>query len=185
LIDYFDHTGSGWIYFVPYEDNINAALKKLRRHVFESGEYYAPFTKAQMMADLTTSIQRASSFPDPEVAAGMQAEFKAHLAQLSSLPVATTIEQKIEEALILYKDMGTRSILDIRGVSTSPESGKAYPLPFDVLKHIVGSEKPSQEMVRQCELRFMESIPRWRATYFAVYKNGVRDQICFVGFTGD
>jgi hypothetical protein len=32
---------SGWQYFVPYEEDINNALNKLKQEVFESGKYYS------------------------------------------------------------------------------------------------------------------------------------------------
>ncbi|MFC9496891.1 hypothetical protein [Streptomyces sp. NPDC056982] len=31
---------SGWDYYVPYQEDLNAALQQLRREVFEAGDYY-------------------------------------------------------------------------------------------------------------------------------------------------
>lgn len=31
---------SEWDYYVPYQEDLNAALQQLRREVFEAGEYY-------------------------------------------------------------------------------------------------------------------------------------------------
>ncbi len=31
---------SGWSYFAPYQEDINAALQQFRRQVFESGKYF-------------------------------------------------------------------------------------------------------------------------------------------------
>ncbi|MFJ5267289.1 hypothetical protein [Streptomyces sp. NPDC088358] len=31
---------SGWDYYVPYQEDLNAALRQLRREVFEAGDYY-------------------------------------------------------------------------------------------------------------------------------------------------
>ncbi len=36
---------SGWSYTTPYDPNIEAALQRLQREVFERGEYYKPWVE--------------------------------------------------------------------------------------------------------------------------------------------
>jgi len=44
---------SGWSYYVPYQPNLQSALDELRRHVFETGDYWwaAPYEIGKSASD--------------------------------------------------------------------------------------------------------------------------------------
>ena len=88
--------GLYWNYFVPYEDDVGAALQKIRDETFRSGQY---------------TNSRAVFSPldleeDPQLA-----------EEATQLKVPNTIEELLEQE----EESGTNSILDITHVSDTRE----------------------------------------------------------------
>src|SRR5712671_6362376 len=112
-----------WDYFVPYEQDVEAALNKLRQTEFEAGRYRG-----------------------------------------SEMNPST-----IEEAFASMGADGTGSILDITGVSDSPDFSALAPLSRETLEELFGTDKPTREMI-QGNMEFYEDIERGQGIYMIVYK---------------
>ena len=114
--------GHPYWYFVPYEEDVGAALQSLRRREFAAGRY--------------NPVIRFLEFSQPTFS--RQCPGSQH----------ATIEAAVESA----GDAGTRSILDISAVGTESGLGTAGPLEPERLVELYGTEKPCRAMVEAMDV---------------------------------
>ena len=172
--------GSPYYYFTEYQPDINAALQKLRKAEFAAGRY-DPGLSMHEDADLGIEYMFQFDFPPNEesIAPGPS-------------------HGSIDEALSAAVPSGTRSILDIKGISAQPLWFHANALTDSVLVQLFETEKPSRELVEAVLLAsttklegvnpytlFWDRIERGTARYIVTYRNGEPDQIFFVGYSFD
>ena len=140
---------TGWSYFVPYQPDINKALKELGDQVFREGQYQGPFefdedefeSQRAYLASIYQTLpeglrERAEEFLDLAAAAAKQQRPKR---------APKTIKRLLEQC----GTEGTHSILDIGRVSFTPTFGAVVPLSRQQLVGIFGTEQPTQDMVEK------------------------------------
>ena len=147
-----------WSYHVPYQEDVGAALEALREQEFLAGRFWQP----------------------SEVTPG----FFARIFGGSSKPVKPKLPKSIREALKLSDATGTRSILDMERISEKPDYGAISRIPPDELKELMGTEKPTREMVEDCE-ELYERLQRGQGIYLITYKDGKPEAIYFAGYSYD
>ena len=110
--------GHIYYYCVPYEADVNSALRSLRTREFEAGRYnpVVPF--------LEFDIDAA-----PGISPGKQ-------------------HASIADALEASDADGTRSILDIERIAERPDFGVAVRLPSARLMELYGTDQPTRGMVK-------------------------------------
>jgi len=143
-----------WEYFVPYQNDVNRALQDLRKREFEAGRY--------------NPVQPFPSPPEMGVAPGAQ-------------------HASIEEAIDAAGADGTRSILDMQRVASDPDDvdfGVVAPVPADVLQEMLGTDRPTREMVQDCP-ELLEGVERGQGIYVIVHKDGKPGEIYFGGYSYD
>jgi hypothetical protein len=156
--------GQYWNYFVPYEDDVGAALQKLRNETFRSGQY----THSRAM------LSPQDLEENPELA-----------EEITQLKEPKTIEELLEQK----EESGTNSILDITHVSDTRAYCAVTPMPAQPLRDLFGTDKPTHEMVEA--RRYLElaehplTCEKWMGVYFTIYRDGKPDQIFFAGVSGD
>jgi hypothetical protein len=181
---------TGWLYFVPYQQDINTVLQKLKDDVFKQGQYEQPFNldqnEVESQLNFLSSVYQ--SLPD---------EIRKHTNQFLELGQASAKQQRpqqtpknIQQLLEQCGTEGTHSILDIEKVSSTPVSGAVAPLSNQQLIHIFGTEQPTHDMVEKWSTRIdsLNAEPlyeRWEGIYIIVYKDSVPDEIYFEGCSGD
>jgi hypothetical protein len=79
---------------------------------------------------------------------------------------------------------GTRSILDITGISDEPEFCCACALSADELEQYFGTQKPTKAMLREC-YDLWEDIERGMARYVILYEGDEPKEIYFAGYSFD
>ena len=91
----------------------------------------------------------------------------------------------IAELINWNAEEGTHSILDIERISPVPDFGAATPLSTQELIELFGTDQPGQGMiVEKAEtIRSLRKI--YQATYIIVFRNDIRDEIYFTGYSGD
>ena len=166
---------SSWAYHMPYQQDIGKALEDLRQQVFRQGAYY-------------TDSAFLDAINEEEVARGLSHEhakvFREAIRALRSAPQPPP-PQTIEELLERNAESGTHSILDMDGVSDTPDFGKVAPLTEQQLLEMFGTLQPTWEMIEPKVDEIQAMRQRWIGTYMIVYKDGVPDQLFFTGFSGD
>jgi hypothetical protein len=117
-----------WSYFVPYQEDIRAALETLREQEFRAGRFYQP----------------------TEVQPGF---FGRIFDRPPSKPKRPT---SIREAIKIADTnaTGTRSILDMERISERPDCGAVSPVPPDELQRLLGTQQPTREMIERSEELF-------------------------------
>jgi hypothetical protein len=79
---------------------------------------------------------------------------------------------------------GTRSILDLVGISDEPDFGAAAPLSDEVLQELFGTTRPTRAMV-QANHDLWELLDRGQGIYIILYKHDQPDAIYFAGYSYD
>jgi|SRR5882672_9938688 len=147
-----------WSYFVPYQEDIRAALEALREQEFRAGRFYQP--------------------------SRVQPGFFGRIVDLPpSKPKRPT---SIRDAIKIADTnaTGTRSILDMERVSDTPASSAVSPVAPDELLRLFGTEQPTREMVERSE-ELTEMIDRGQGVYIVTYQQGRPDGIYFAGYSFD
>ena len=90
----------------------------------------------------------------------------------------------IYEAREAAEECGTRSILDITGISEWPDFCVASPLAEEELERYFGTQQPTKEMVSR-KLSFLSSVKRGHCVYFTVYEAGQPSELFFGGYSFD
>jgi hypothetical protein len=181
---------SGWSYFVPYQQEINKALKELKDEVFEKGRYERPLdvNPNQAERDLNYLTSLYASLPD---------EVRKQTDQFLELARSAAKRQRparmansIDELLEQCRENGTHSILDIEKVSSVPGFGVITPLSNEHLINIFRTDKPTHEMVAIWSNRVdpptaKPFYERWQGVYVIVYEDNKPTEIYFEGASGD
>jgi hypothetical protein len=145
-----------WSYFVPYQEDVRAALMALREQEFRAGRFYQP----------------------PEVQPGFLGRI------LGRPPSKPKPPASIREAIKISGATGTRSILDMERISETPDYSAVSPVPRDELRRLLGTDQPTREMVEQSEA-LVETIDRGQGICVVTYQYGKSDAIYFAGYSFD
>jgi hypothetical protein len=166
---------SDWIYFAPYQEDIEKALQELRQQVFEIGDYYR-------IEPVDVTPEYLASMPPG--ATDYMNDWIEH--QKSYIPPTT-----IRELQNWNADLGTHSILDIEHTSAKPEIGTVAPLEPGQLTEFFGTTQPTRMIIESRILEFSNYLSntldrtRYIGTYVIVYKGDRPDEIFFIGYSGD
>lgn len=162
---------SSWSYIVPYQIDISRAFQELKESVFRKGEYY---TEAKFLAGMEKVMQERLS---PE----SFHHFQETKTQLQNQPSPATIQ----ELLQMNGNSGTHSIIDMEGVSITPEFGKVTPFSPQDLIDLFNTDKPTREMAEEKLSEIQERCEIWQGIYFIVFQNNSPSEILFAGISGD
>jgi hypothetical protein len=196
-----------WDYFVRYDDDVDAALQRLREQTFRAGSYERFVVTDEEMERATAFAEQIESESfDPEQSVHPKPGEPMHVwamrvQQQMSKFIGTSPKQSprkndpkkpatIEELLEEQGESGTHSILDIQRISPVPEFGAVSPMPVERLREIFGTDKPTRKMVesKQGEYELVEDplvSERWQGVYFTVYRDDRPDELYFIGTSGD
>ncbi len=158
---------SGWTYFVPFQEDIANALRELQEAVFNKGKYFKPGAFYGAMFEQ------------------MPPKLKEMMAPVIEEMQGRGEPQSIEELREMNGEDGTHSILDMEGVSATPDFGVLAPLEAGELLDLFGTDKPTRSMIEERAEAVLERRDRWEGTYVIAYKEGVPSEIFFAGFSGD
>jgi len=147
-----------WTYHVPYQDDIAAALEALRQQEFRAGRFYQPSTVQPGL--IGRIFGRPHYKPKPP--------------------------KTIQEAIKIggTSAEGTRSILDMERISALPDYSAVTLVPPEELERMLGTDKPTREMVEQCE-ELIDTIERGHGIYLITYQQGKPNGIYFAGYSFD
>ena len=98
-------------------------------------------------------------------------------------PAPGAQHRSIKAALAAHES-GTRSILDMERVSTTPRSRAVAPLGGEDLKTLFGTDRPTHDLVASNDELF-EALERGQGVYIIVYKDNQPAEIFFAGYSFD
>jgi hypothetical protein len=196
-----------WNYFVAYDDDVDAALQRLREQTFRVGSYerFVPTDEELERATAFAEQIESESF-DPEKSVHPKPGEPMHewamrvqqqMSKLTGTPPNRSMPKHdpkkpstIDELLEEQGESGTHSILDIQRISPVPEFGAVSPMPTERLREIFGTDRPTRKMVesKQGDYDLVEDpfvSERWQGIYFTVYRDAKPDEIYFMGTSGD
>ncbi len=146
-----------WSYFVPYRDEIAAALEDLKRQEFEAGRY----SQAAGPGPAPTTIEEAVTACDSQ---GTQ-------SILDMIGVAD----------------GPRPPgfdLNSFDFDSDPGFGLVAPLAPEQLIELFGTERPSRAMIERNDA-YYEWIDRGLGLYIIAFEGGAPSEIFFAGYSYD
>jgi len=158
---------SGWLYFVPWREDVAEALALLRASVFERGEYVDPDDAPRQLL--------ASG-----AAERLPANVQADLRRRASRPPPRTIDELVMRA----REQGTHSVLDMMSVSSKSELLVVAPLSTSQLHTLFWSVRPTRLAMEREHNHLMNVRPPWHGTYVEVYDEEKAVELCFAGFSG-
>jgi hypothetical protein len=134
---------SGWVYYIPYQDDLEQAFHTLRQQVFESKRYFAWGEVLEYEHAKEALCMEHGVDPCDEEAV----EKLVHAVG----PIQITEARSIEELLQKPDDgQGTHSILDIPHFSLHYEG---IPIAEDIIKQVCEDQRPTREMVEAIVLQ--------------------------------
>jgi hypothetical protein len=155
--------GHPYWYFVPYEDDLQAALDKLRQRELEAKRFF-PAVFSPFGPDITS----------------MSPELKKLLAGMGGDRCKT-----IAEAQEAAGETGTRSILDIEKIGKQPDYGVAAPFPDELVEAAFGTAQPTKQQAEDDLGDLLEHVERGQCSYVILYERGKPAEILFVGYSYD
>lgn len=108
---------------------------------------------------------------------------QSQVFSLGSFRGAERHPKSIEDAREVAAEDGTRSVLDVRGISDGEEPGMACGVPVSELEGLFGSNAPAKDAVVSC-IALWSEIGRGCARYVVAY-DGERLGILFLGYSYD
>lgn len=90
----------------------------------------------------------------------------------------------IDEAREDAAEDGTRSILDVEGISEERSFCVAAPLTEEELEEYFGTVHPTREMISN-NMDFLENIDRGQCIYIIAYKGDQPSELFFAGYSFD
>jgi hypothetical protein len=142
-------------YFVPYDPDVQGALRALREREFAAGRY-SPVVRMPVFGAR-----------EPE----------------SFVPAHPNISAACEEAA--RSGEGTRSILDIARVSQEREMGSAAPLAEDQIIDMFDSSRPTREVVEARLEEVFGVLDRGECVYVSIYDGEEPTELLFAGYSYD
>jgi hypothetical protein len=177
---------SGWAYFVPYDADVNRALRSLHEQVFRSGKYYVPMLMAlDKFPSFEEFVPEKSILEDPDDRAEWLEMYEQEKKRAARAKKGKPKFESIEDLIEFCAEEGTHSILDIQRVGESTALGESGPLSTAQLQKLFASTKPTREMVASKEHAIQSLRRRGLCTYVVVYAGDKPDELFFTGFSGD
>jgi hypothetical protein len=145
-----------WMYVVPYQADLQAALDALKEREFQAGRYFPA------IEDFLTS------YVHPE---GMEGPGAQHAS--------------IEEALGATDACGTQSVLDMIWIGATPALQTVVPMTSAASMSFFGTDRPTREMV-ESNYAWIEDIGRGEGVAIVIHsETGAPEGIYFAGYSFD
>lgn len=195
---------TGWSYFVPYEVDASAALRRLREDVFARGDYIwgdglsdeqrkaiLEQARPEMEPWMRKVREEAAKLEEPFRPLYLQGAEKIRGQILGDAPVPQKPKRKpktIEQLLELQAESGTHSILDIASISPEPQNGAISPFPRSRLIEFFCSETPSHADIEEAhDSGSLEAFvsERWQGIYVIAYRDASPAEMFFAGCSGE
>jgi hypothetical protein len=131
---------SSWIYYVPYQEDLEKAFQSLRQHVFETDDY-SHWWEGEWVVDITGEEMDISRMQE------IVKQEDGSFVPVPPLVFSRTLEEQMAEVVRRSGSQGTHSILDINRLTTDSRYYGGVPLPEEVIQDIFAWAKPTTATV--------------------------------------
>ena len=179
---------SAWSATVPYEADLDAALRRAKRRAFESGRLYDSFG---IVADPVEAIERARARAKPEHYSRpllpadvcfIEEQIETLVRGIRRYQAAGTLDERIEALRLAVGFDGTHCVIDL------PSTDALERVPADVLLRRFGTVLPPPEPVGELMdgvLDLVSKRGRFQAVWLVAEDAAGERWIVFVGISGD
>lgn len=151
--------GQPWWYSTHFQESLEQALREVQHREFQAGRYGPVMFSTLSHLPIGDDTKARAPGPDHE---------------------------SIEEARQEFQEMdGTMSILDIKGLSETRKTFYISPYPVDYLQKVLCTTQPTGQQVREQANKLFDPIGRAEGRSLIVYKDGIPDEIMFLGYSAD
>ncbi len=157
---------SGWSYFVPYQPDLNAALRQIQETVFRSGDYFRPARFYRQM------LERGAISKD-------------RFYELVQRAGDDTRPATMQELIELRGKQGTHSILDMRYVSPDRDLCTISALMPHEYRRLWRTLHPTHEMAAAKIDELTSLRGAWQGVYAIIWRGEKEHEILFCGMSGD
>jgi hypothetical protein len=177
---------SAWSYFVPYDADVNRALRSLHAQEFGAGRYYVPgVISLDKFPTFEEFVPERSILEDPDEREDWLEMYESEKERAARAKDGKPKFESIEDLIEFCAEDGTHSILDIPKVGESTALGESGPLSTAQLQKLFGSTKPTRAMVATKKDAIQSMRSRGLCTYVVVYAGDEPAELFFAGFSGD
>ncbi|MET0417989.1 MAG: hypothetical protein ABW022_18420 [Actinoplanes sp.] len=176
---------SEWNRRVPYQPDIDAALRQAREDAYRDGDYYRTEadTRARQVSE-QEYIAAERAFIAQEYGEDEAADMDD--SQACAVWRAAQVDVTGPDTLLASQPFsGTHSVIDMSGVDDEPGFGVVAPLPGDDLRSWFGTLRPSTAAVERALGEGLSGFARWQGAYTIGYAGDQPEVIFFFGWSGD
>jgi hypothetical protein len=181
--------GQPWMYFVPYERDLQAALEKLRARELHAGRYHP------VMRDLPFPVLDDSPAPGgghrsvAEARDAADADGTRSILDMDRVVTRPRPRRPSQDEMFAAMSTATHGdVVDLDALSgfmPQPEDfGTIAPVVPELLEELYGTARPRRPAV-QAAPRFLDDVDRGMGVYVVLYEDDVPTEICFAGYSYD
>jgi hypothetical protein len=151
-------------YFVPYQPDINQALRDLQQQILDEGDF--PWLEEHRARPKTV------------------VEYEEFREWLQRAFLSDVDDEENDEIMYAFEGFETYTALDMEGISETPFAARLCPLSEDELDVYFDTHEPTKEQI-QANYDFTEIIERGYGIYTIAYQNGKPSEIYFGFYSND
>lgn len=184
----FSMGASCWFTTTTYRGDLEEALRRAKREIFQSGQAYDalgivadPEAAITRLSEATQNISLPAGFPEEDVAEireSLAAENAVCIRHIRRFVESQDLDQKIEALRQAVGFEGTHTVIDIAGVEGLTQLSRE-----EVVERF-GVESPTVDAVREAQEELQSRIDRFSAVWLLADNHG-EQVICFIGVSGD
>ena len=169
---------SGW-----HEDPAHA-FTAMQHFIAQHDKHKGDFRTQQQRVDhLQAALSKLQVESNP-VAEIFRDQLADQLVEVLARPRPVDPDDFLDWLRWLNAPGGTRSVIDLLGVSQVPKAGHAAPLTDAELTKVFGTTKPTQQQVEPLASVLLNLRPAGHGTYIVVYADDEPAGYYFTGVTG-
>ena len=187
--------GHPWMYFVPYEGDLQAALDKLKERELRAGRYNPAMPSIPFPVDPAEPAPGAKHASVEAARAAADADGTRSILDMDRVvtePRVPGVDDGmvgLQEHLDALADEGPGGLVDLGQLDVGALMGAAgfgvvTPVAADQLRRLYGTTTPSREAVAKAP-DFLDDLERGTGVYVILYEGETPTGICFAGYSYD
>lgn len=178
--------GVPWMYFVPYERDVQDALDRLKAREFHAGRYYPVIDTVPYLLDDAGPTPGAAH---PSIEAARAAAAETGTRSILDMDRVATESRSPGSLHTLLMAMGARMVEGGEAFSedelqSAMGFGVITPVSRETLRRLYGTDTPTRAMVTEAH-DFLEGVERGTGVYVVVHDGAAPTDICFAGYSFD